>query len=176
LAKTADEIEVLELPIVIIQNQYSSCIENEKVEISVSEDTMEKILFGYTSTDKDGLVIGKLVPDKNDSQESVIGLYNYIKGKRFFSLDEKNGLIVYGDGNGEYLNIWNGNLHNCYLDNCEGTIANAKKLVNNSNAGLNIGTINKPIYFLNGVPAECTGVATSQQISNLTSQINEMKQ
>jgi hypothetical protein len=161
LAKTADNIDVLELPVVIIQNQYSSCIENEKVEISVSEDTMEKILFGYTSTDKDGLVIGKLTSDKNDSQKSVIGLYNYMKGKRFFSLDEKNGLIVYGDDNGEYLNIWNGNLHNCYLDNCEGTITNAKKLVDNSNTGLNIGSANQPIYFSNGVPVTCTSVATS---------------
>jgi hypothetical protein len=84
-----------------------------------------------------------------------------MKGKRFFSLDEKNGLIVYGDDNGEYLNIWNGNLHNCYLDNCEGTIPNAKKLVNNSNAGLNIGSANQPIYFSNGVPVTCTSVATS---------------
>lgn len=176
LVKTADDINILELPVVIIQNQYSSCIENEKVEISVSEDTMEKILFGYTSTDKDGLVIGKLTSDKNDSQESVIGLYNYIKGKRFFSLDEKNGLIVYGDDNGEYLNIWNGNLHNCYLDNCEGTITNAKKLVDNSNTGLNIGSANQPIYFSNGVPVTCTSVATSQQISDLTNQINQMKQ
>lgn len=176
LAKTKDNLKVMEVPVVIIQNQYSNCTENEKQEISIAADTMEKVLFGHTSTEKDGLVIGKLVPDKQDPQKNTIGLYNYIKGNRFFSLDENTGLIVYGDEEGKYLNLWNGNLHNCYLDNCEGIVTNANKLVDTSKNELNIGSISQPVYFSNGVPIECTDVATSQQIQELTKQINSMKQ
>ena len=59
-----------------------------------------------------------------------------------------------------FLNYFN-------LNNCNGTVSNATKLVNN-NIGISIGSNTSPVYFSNGVPVVCTNIPTSAQITELT--------
>ncbi len=151
---------------------------------------MEKILLGYMSANNNGLVLGKLHSD-NAGVKNTIGLYNYIQGKNFFTLDETNGLIVNGDEEGTLLNLYNSNLHNgsmtegfldkCTLNECIGTISNAsdsvtaQKLVNSEKVGLSVGSNTAPVYFSNGVPVKCSSVATTTQITELNNKIKQMQ-
>lgn len=165
---------LLEFPIVVIQNQFTALIENFKKDITLLGDQVDKVLLGSLSDQKDGMILGKLKNALGDPQKNGIGLYNYIKGKQFFTLDEKNGLLVEGDEDGSQINLSHGNLNYFNLNNCNGTISNATKLVNN-NIGISIGSNTSPVYFSNGVPVVCTNVPTSAQITELTNQINQMK-
>jgi hypothetical protein len=75
--------------------------------------------------------------------------------------------LVEGDEDGSQINLSHGNLNYFNLNNCNGTISNATKLVNN-NIGISIGSNTSPVYFSNGVPVVCTNVPTSAQITELT--------
>ena len=172
----ATDTVLLEFPIVIIQNDYTAFIKKEDEIIKIANDDMDQVLLGYTSTDKNGLVIGKIKPKNPDPGKSVIGLYNYIEGKRFFTLDEKNGFIINGPEDGSLVNLYNGNLNNFALNNCIGNVTSSYKLINEeNNSGLSVGSIETPVYFLNGVPTVCTTVPTNNQFQELLSQINTMK-
>lgn len=182
---------LIEFPVLVAQGQYSSLAEYEKQPIETQEtDKMEKILLGYMSANNNGLVLGKL-HSEDKGIKNTIGLYNYIQGKNFFTLDETNGLIVNGDEEGTLLNLYNSNLHNgsmtegfldkCTLNECIGTISNAsdsvtaQKLVNSEKVGLSVGSNTAPVYFSNGVPVKCSSVATTTQITELNNKIKQMQ-
>lgn len=167
---------LLEFPIMVVQNQYSALLEDYNQEISLVKDKVEKIILGNLSNEKSGMILGKLMTDTNDPVKYNIGLYNYIKGKQFFSLDDKNGLIAEGDEDCSQIVLSNGNLNNFILNDCSGTVTNAKKLINENNAGYSIGSNIQPVYFNQGIPVACSTMATATEVATLKNQITQMKQ
>ena len=132
-----------------------------------TDDSIEKPILGYISTNKDGIMIGKRISLNSNIKDSTIGLYSYKNGVQLFGLDETNGLIVDGlDDN--LITLSNGNLFNFTLSNCTIT-----KLTDDKGNNLNIGSTDTPVYFLDGVPTVCTKIVTD--IQNLNSQISELK-
>jgi hypothetical protein len=119
----------------------------------------------------EGMIIGK-----NDTDESLIGLYSYIKGKNFFTLDNSIGLLIGNpdEDEPEDINLWNGNLHNFNLYNCSGSIGNAsvansaKRLIDNDSKNISLGSNVKPVYFNNGVPVICSEMATASSVQQLS--------
>ena len=163
-----NEKNLLIFPVVIIQGQYSAMTEYVKTPIKINtDDSIEKPILGYISTNKDGIMIGKRISLNSDIRDSTIGLYNYKNGVQLFGLDETNGLIADGlDDN--LITLSNGNLFNFTLSNCTVT-----KLTNDKGNNLNIGSTDTPVYFLDGVPTVCSKIVTD--IQNLNSQISELK-
>ena len=134
-----------------------------------TNDSIEKPILGYISTNKDGIMIGKRISLNSNIKDSTIGLYNYKNGVQLFGLDETNGLIVDGlDDN--LITLQNGNLIDFTLTDCTVT-----KLTNDQGNNLNVGSTTIPVYFLNGVPTACGAIATTSDIQNLNSQISELK-
>ena len=163
--------ELLIFPVVIIQGQYSAMTEYIKTPVKINtDDSIEKPILGYISTNKDGIMIGKRISLNSDIRDSTIGLYNYKNGVQLFGLDETNGLIADGlDDN--LITLSNGNLFNFTLSNCTVT-----KLTNDKGNNLNIGSTDMPVYFLDGVPTACSTMATTSDIQILNSQISELKE
>jgi hypothetical protein len=78
-------------------------------------------------------------------------------------------------GESNLITLENGTISNFTLTNCTGLIANAsnaKKLIDDKNTGLSVGSSTVPVYFANGVPVTCSSVATTSQINSLTQEIN----
>lgn len=176
LVKQNDSNTYLEFPIVIIQSQYSAMAENQDSQIQLTfinnSEILDKVLLGYVNSEKDGLVIGQ-------KPDNAIGIYTYIDGDVFFTLDKKQGFEVKGivnEDGGSNINLWNGNLHEFELYDCSGSITSAKKLINSSNKDFTVGSASEPVYFKNGIPVACDSIATSSQINSLTQEIDRLKE
>lgn len=169
---------VINFPIVIIQNPYSSLLEYENT-MDIKDDTIIKTLLGYLSNTQSGLILGKKGYTNKETSKSTIGLYGYKTGIPFFTLDDENGLVI--DGGADSLL---GTLSNCNLINCSisgsvsGTSDSAKRLVNNSGGNLNVGDSTTPVYFSAGVPKACTlpSYALSSTVSALQQQVQQLSQ
>lgn len=156
-----------------MQSQYSATTEYENDPMFIAQnDELKKILLGYVSSNQDGILIGKL------SNKENIGLYSYLNGKDFFTLDKESGLLVNGpipvEDEDYKINFHNGNLYNFRLYNCSGSIdsaLSAKKLIKDDGSNLSIGSNTVPVYFSNGIPVTCSSVATTSQINSLSNQI-----
>lgn len=178
-----DDKIILEFPVVVMRSQYTAMTEYlEKSTSVLKNEKMKDILLGQLSLNEDkteGMIIGK-----NDTDKSLIGLYSYIKGKNFFTLDNSIGLLVGDpeDDEPENINLWNGNLHNFNLYNCSGSIGSAsvagsaKKLIDDDSKNISLGSNVKPVYFNNGVPVICSEMATATQLQQLSQQISSMQQ
>lgn len=177
--------QILEFPVVVMRSQYTAMTEYLEKAISVlKEEKVRNILLGQLSFNQETQKTEGMIIGKNDTDESSIGLYSYINGKNFFTLDNSIGLLV-GDPDAndpEEINLWNGNLHNFNLINCSGSIGNAsiansaKKLIDDESKGISLGSNTKPIYFNNGVPVICSEMATTTQLQQLSQQISSMQQ
>ena len=163
--------DLLIFPVVIIQGQYSAMTEYVKTPIKINDnDSIEKPILGYISTNKDGIMIGKRISSNTGIKDSTIGFYGYKNGIQLFGFDETNGLIADGLED-NLITLRNGNLYNFSLTDCTIT-----KLTDNKGADLNVGSVTKPVYFLNGVPTVCNTMATSSDIQSLNNQISQLKE
>lgn len=170
-ANGSNRKDLLIFPVVIIQGQYSAMTEYIKTPVKINiNDSIEKPILGYISTNKDGIMIGKRISLNSSIRDSTIGLYSYKNGVQLFGLDETNGLIVNGlDDN--LITLSNGNLDNFTLTDCTIT-----KLTDDKGNNLNVGNTTKPVYFLNGIPTACSTMATISDIQNLNDRISELKE
>lgn len=170
---------ILEFPVVVMQSQYSATTEYENDPMFIAQnDELKKILLGYVSSNQDGILIGKL------SNKENIGLYSYLNGEDFFTLDKQSGLLVNGpvpvEDEDYKINFYNGNLYNFRLYNCSGSIdsaemaLSAKKLIKDNGSDLSVGSNTVPVYFSNGIPVTCSSVATTSQINSLSDQITAL--